>query len=45
MGGYELDSWSAVDAAENIDERAPDAKRVSASSLTSVQIRRSRPAR
>ena len=45
MGGYELDSRSAVDAAVNIDERAPDAKRVTASSLTSVQIRRSRPAR
>ncbi len=45
MGGYELDSWSAVDAAEKIDERAPDAERVTASSLMSVQIRRSRPAR
>ncbi len=45
MGGYEPDSWSAVDAAGNIDERAPDPERGKAGSLMSVQIRRSRPAR
>jgi hypothetical protein len=45
MAGYEPDSWSAGDTAEDTDERAPATDGGTAGSLMSVQIRRSRPAR